>query len=456
MLDKIIEKITEEIWGKWISIILVFTILLIAGITINVSVLNQFSYLYFDNEGDFSKPTAVGFVLVGIISISLFAIFIWYICYVIKQNVTRKAKKGKAGILMYLDADTRNTYHQAKRKFGEEFQRNVYDGFDVVYAPYGSRKIEYRNRSIIKYLNKKRCLLFLEVRINTDENSNELQYDMRINGSIIHRAYKENIEKEFQRVFSFALSKFRNVSFESKEMVKKMRVTAEEMSFACDYIVGLSLSLNGTLLHAGDVLGCLLKRINANPDMAQMVVSVRRMLYEINMMISEIYMDRFQSFCTDESLLDNMNHYLELANTFVPGSYTYFLNKAYYFIAKERDSKKAKEYINRCKQIPKVPLLWRYSEAFLKAYDNKSIGSVITSYRMALKVPYNLPDLIVFIETILEKEPERFGLKLALGILYEAQGDYKLSKDNFNQYVLLSSQPDKSKALLQKKGFKNI
>ena len=88
----------------------------------------------------------------------------------------------------------------------------------------------------------------------------------------------------------------------------------------------------------------------------------------------------------------------------------------------------------------------------MKAYENKPIGSICSSYRSALKVKYdNKQDLIIFVEMILEKEPNRLGLYLALGILYKEEGDISLSRNNLELYIKESPDPAKAREILIKK-----
>ena len=122
-----------------------------------------------------------------------------------------------------------------------------------------------------------------------------------------------------------------------------------------------------------------------------------------------------------------------------------------YYIAKKQDSQKANELINLCKQIKQAPQIWRYSEAFLKAYDNKSISAILNSYNAAFRVPYNIPDLIIFIESVLEREPKRSGLLLAVGILYKNLGDEELANDSIKKYIECSIDRKKTIDILSKK-----
>jgi len=89
----------------------------------------------------------------------------------------------------------------------------------------------------------------------------------------------------------------------------------------------------------------------------------------------------------------------------------------------------------------------------LKAYANRSIGSICNAYKSALKVAYNTLDITVFIEKMVEKKPDKVGLYLALGILYQANNDNKLALENFKKFIACSDNPDKATDVLRKKGY---
>ena len=75
----------------------------------------------------------------------------------------------------------------------------------------------------------------------------------------------------------------------------------------------------------------------------------------------------------------------------------------------------------------------------------------MNSYNAAFRVPYNIPDLIIFIESVLEREPKRSGLLLAVGILYINLGDEELANDSIKKYIECSIDRKKTIDILSKK-----
>lgn len=441
MENKYVEKIVDEVWGKWCSIFILLLISVSVTVPSFISVCNPNNSL-----GATGRIVFIATIIVCIVGVN-----VWNTIFVYKQNIVRRAHKGKTGIIIYINAFDKTTYKNTVRKFGDEFKNNLSEGFDVIFAPYGIQPIEYRSRKIVKFLQRKKSLLFLNIGIDSDIDGNVVNYDMKISGTIIHSPYPQNVEKEFSKVFNESLKKFQEIVFPSKDMIKKMQVTAGDASVACEYVVGLSLFLNGNFDKAEIILYTLLSKVSDKSKWNGMDISINMIRFEMFSARAAVLIEKYQVAYADNTLLDKMNEYLEKANSCIKNTYFYCLNKAYYCVAKNGDVKKAKEYINLCKQKKNAPGDWKYSEAFLKAYENRSVSAICSSYKTALRVPCNIQYLITFIETFLSKEPERSGLYLALGILYDYLGDEKLKKENIDDYISTSSDHNKTIETLTKK-----
>lgn len=451
MDNKFTEKLIDEIWGRWWSVPILFIMSLITAIPSIINVLSFFSYTVTESDISYSVPKMEGVQISIIIGICFLGLNLWNLLFVYSKNHIKRASRGMVGILICIDTDDKQIYKETMRKFGEEFKNNLFDAFQVIYVPFGMKKLDYRTKNIVPILKNKHCILYLNIGINYDKDNTSVIYDMQINGSIIHAPYTNDVEIEFQRILSDSLHNFRNIVFPSKEMIKRLRVTAKEMSLACEYVIGLSLFLNGEFNKAEAIFSAIIKRQPTSEQWNRVYLGTQRMRYEIFMIYATIYMEKYQRQYDDEDALENLNTMLEKAKECCGMTYSYCLNKAYYYIAKKQDSKKASELINLCKQMKHVPKAWRYSEAFLKAYDNKSIGAIVTSYNTALQVPYNIAELIVFIESVLEREPNRSGLLLAVGILYKDLGDKKLADESIERYIACSMDCKKTIDILRKK-----
>lgn len=402
MENGFIDKIIEEVWGKKNSIGIMLTICIIGGSLLTAKIYNQMTYL--DNAGEriFEQD---GYVLLAVIWTCISLLLIWYIKFVISRTYIRKAKKGKTGIILFYNTSNKTIYQDTVRKLGDEFRHKINPNFDVIDVPYGVARLQIKDKSkMVNFMNDKRSLLLLEITVNSDKDKKVLNYDLKIEGGILHPTYKDSVEKEFQEVFSKVTQKFREIVFQSKDMTKCLRITANDMSIGCEYIIGLSYFLNGQYNMTEKIFDQLSSNLQSSAKYPRMLFSVNRIRYEINMYYSTVHLEKFQFNCDNKDEIDAMNYYLEKANHCIANTYEYYLNKAYYYVIKEGDVKKATEHINICKQKKNAPATWKYSDAFIKAYSNKSIGSIVSSYKAALRVPYeNIMDLTIFIESILKK-----------------------------------------------------
>ncbi len=450
MESRFLEKFLEETWGTWISVLIVNTVSVILGVFGYLKIVDTISEESFNGE----IYHVLKIVATIAVMAALVAVNVWYVFFVIRKNTIRRVKRGKIGILMQLDAESTQIYDDIVRKFGDAFRNSIFDEFDVIFIPY--KKSIATDEDTRKLLVKKDCVLFLKIRIETDCTGSETLYDMSLKATISHYPYEENIKEEFQRLFCVSLSKFHNMRFVSGQKIRDMRVKANQLSFACEYTVGISLYLNGNYTKAETVLVALLPRLPENGMWGAMRNSIQDARYEMYMTIAYYLKEKFSYSCDDMQLLDRLEEYLDKGNACKPRQAEYYMNKAYCCVARDGNVKKANEYLNTFKQLEQQNLTYRYSEAFFKAYKNQTLGGILTSYKSALKVEYNLEDIIVFIEAVLKKEPERYGLNLALGILYFECGDLELSNQNYEAYLTHCEDMEKARDIIIKRGFMNI
>lgn len=83
--------------------------------------------------------------------------------------------------------------------------------------------------------------------------------------------------------------------------------------------------------------------------------------------------------------------------------------------------------------------MWRYSDAFLLAYDGDLEGAY-RSYRRAFESPLDDPTVPTqceeFIQTVLDQEPERAWLFFCLGLInHRAKGDLAAARADFQRFV---------------------
>lgn len=438
-METIIKKIIEEYFEKWTGVVFSF--------------LGSF-ILYVCMEQKWQKMDNRG-IYIKILFVTLVAINIIHLGRVYRNYYIPRAAKNKIGLLVNIDAEDRNTYKETKRKFGDEFKRCTGKEFDVIFIPI-ERTINFKKHELfINLIKRKRCVLYLRIIVNTNRSANENGYELQVGATILHRKYEDNIKEQFQNEFISQLNPVSHHVFDGTELLTMMRVTAARLSLACSYVIGLSFFLNGELVRSQEILIELRQLLYQQKNQNKMLKRVDCLLYDIFMTKAMIYSQSVLYYPNDVKMIKRMDECINEANKYVSNTPTYYLNKAYCDVALDRIDE-AKSAINLCKQLcmqtNNREQRWKYSEAFLNAYENKSLAKIVQSYSNAFKVQYDLQDLIMYIEMIVERRPERNGLFLALGMLYEENGDVDLAKENYDIYIEQQFDKDKTLAILKKKG----
>ena len=147
-------------------------------------------------------------------------------------------------------------------------------------------------------------------------------------------------------------------------------------------------------------------------------------------------MKDFDAFYLDENegVLNDINSKLEEINSIIPNTYDYYLGKAFFHVAYNANIHAARECVKTCKQY-KGQNSWRYSDAFLAAYEMRSPLLIYRKYATAFKYEQDLNRIVYYIEYMLDKEPERIGLHLAAGLVYHEIDEKQLSTEHLQQYL---------------------
>ena len=293
--------------------------------------------------------------------------------------------------------------------------------------------------SVLRLLSKTRTIFLVDIKYLVDDVSHAENYEIGINFGIIHPTFDNKTAAVLRNDMRFVQKPIRKNRFTKSHLLEQFDVTAQQLSTICKYIVGLVLLLS----HQPEVAYNLLLE---SMEMARSVRSsvddpilrlVENRVVSSCLILSDYYIELFGKNKNME-YLDKMNQVIEKANEIRPRLPLYFTRKAYYAIAKDRDAQAASEYVSQAKCVDSDKA-WRYSEAFIAAFTGKSPLTIYRKYESAFKVEYNLVQIVDFIEYILNDEPERTGLILAAGLVYDEMGDKKLAFDYYRKYLKINT-----------------
>lgn len=379
----------------------------------------------------------IGCILIAMLSIYTFA------CYM--HNRIPQAHDGTLAVLFSIDTEDDSLYRSVCYKLVSNFkdQINSMDTkpFEVICVP--KKRIERKYPSsnlhqMIELLRKTNCVIFVAVKYDVDDVTHAEHYAMKINCGILHPHFSQEAEQVLSHDLNALSASVNQRKFKKAQLLDEFNFTAQALSYICRYMIGLVYllaqypgeayealaSLYGQLRHTGHE--CLL------PNFDQLV---RQRLF--SSLISMMYcnMLNFEKD-HDTSYLQLSRDQLCLANKIYPETYVYNLNMAYICVILDRDVQQAKICIGKCK-MQKEDNAWRYSDAFLGAYCGEIPPMVICAkYEQALSsCPYNLIRLIDYVEYILEMEPDKTNLHLAVGLLYEAINDPYQMKKHLSEYI---------------------
>lgn len=365
-------------------------------------------------------------------------LFYCYFCYASKR--LPRAKRGAHAVLFVIDAESDQHFQDIKNKLGSSFEEYINNSSRFSFSPVYVKKDSISHydfndeASMMLLLEKTRTMFVVDIRYRVDDISSAEKYEIRINLGVVHPTFngtKNNIISSDLAFVQRAVSKKR---FPKNHLLEQFDVTAQQLSLICKYIIGLVMLLQqqseaacNLLREAHDL--ARRKRADINDPIYRLIEN--RFVLAC-LLCSDYYIDRFSQE-KDLSYLDKMNTLLDEMNSIRPGLPMYYSKKAYYEIAKNHDARLAEEYVIKQKSIDSRKA-WKYSEAFLAAYNGKSPMTIYKKYKNAFKVEQNLIEIVDYIEFILLNEPERFGLLLAAGLVYEELGDNELSHQYYIRY----------------------
>lgn len=387
------------------------------------------------------NPTCLLFIL---LSLCCLALDIFYIVGVVDHNKYPRAKDRDTAVLFIIDAESIKQFEDTKRKMVDSFSYAINMStdisFKVLYLKY--HKVNKIDMSMVKnqrlVLEKTNCRYLIHVRVICDDIDDENQYEMTINTGIIHRSYADDIQKKFISVFNSIVSLYAETQqYLKSEKIQIIKAKTDQMVNVCKYIFGITHYLEGDLKQSLIIFRDLYEVIRLSKRNEPVRNKLKSILptrcYEVYY-ISALQEYEMYKNTKDKKHLELMSFNLNKANDNIPETYDYYLLMAVFHVLFNRAITKAIDCIKNCKRI--LPNgNWKYSQAFILAYEGRSPLLVYRHYKAAFRIDYNIVELIVFIEEILETETDRNVLRFALGLLYEKIDDKELMHTCFMEFI---------------------
>ena len=261
---------------------------------------------------------------------------------------------------------------------------------------------------------------------------------LSLEGVVRHAPVPKNVSDSLANDFRQVLPRRVLVPRESDAIA--FEVTSAWVDLSARFIVAVAAHLSGDVLYSERLFLDVEKSLQRAQELQGWLQPIARLLPD---RIKGLYHDWLLGLY-DRYFMTREERYIEQADAVCDKllareatDYAALLIKAIAEFVLRRDVRTARDLITRCRRIRDVT--WRYSLAFLHAYDG-DLQSAHDEYRRAFRgalqnitVPIQCEE---FIQIVLEEEPNREHLNFCLGLInYNAKKDYTAASRDFDRFL---------------------
>lgn len=369
----------------------------------------------------------------------------------INSNTLASAGENETGVLFVIESENSKTYEHIRHclvsKF-EELSRNYSKlNMRVICIPksIANKYTLSKSENFQKILLRTNCLFAVYTRYTVDDVDASENFEMCIDYALLHPKIKKEVRNLLLEEMHMFCTSIHRQTFQKHDTIQTFNVTAQMLSYICEYFLGISFILTNRLSTAKEIfiqLDDVIKKTELNNHFIRVLVPIiKKRLVEICFALARPAYNSYRQTKKPEYLME-YRCLLEEANKYTPNTYEYYLDSAMLAILIDRDPGQAAIYVEKCK-LTKSRNEWRYSDAFLAAYDiEMNPLKIYRKYQTAFKYEINILDIAEFIEDIIEEEPEHGGLHLALGLIYHDIKDSELMHIHFEKYRIWFQQKE--------------
>lgn len=379
-----------------------------------------------------------------IIASLFFVAFIFYILCCVIHNRLPKAPKNTLAVLFVIDAESKRLFEDVRYKLVDNFNQSIVNEkssrFVAICIPLERIKgYQLKDKGYaMNLLVKTNCIFLVTVRYVVDDINSAEDFELSIKYGVRHPQFSPQGQDILLRDMHILGAPVESRRFEKKQTIDVFSFTTQALIYICQYILGFVYLLSNNLDDACELLSHVRKELIIGATQAKGLDTLKH-LVDDRLFIAYIrtayrHMANFSKEKEDH-YLQAMTNALTQANSIRSDTCDYHIGMAYSSIILEKDALKAKQHVERGKQLSPNGV-WKYNEAFLSAYLGEEPSIIYSKYKSALKIPYpNLIEIVDYIEFVLDREPEKAELHLAAGFIYEAINDAKLMKRHFATFL---------------------
>lgn len=364
------------------------------------------------------------------------SILVWFLSRRYPSN-----PKGKIGIVVAVVTENKADYIKLRSDLIDGLHsiiNNKYkqDIFNVIpLNEYLASKVKDRETSHEALEKTKSHLVIYGICKRRLDNGEK--YFLQLEAVVRHRAIplakSDQLSQEFAKLFP------RRVAFPVTQELIGFEVAREWLHLATKYMLGVAAFLSYDFEFAFELFKELqqeLKHIDVNIEQLKKLRSyIPKRISETSVVLAAKKYFQYRK-TKERQHLENAKIYLDILQNLDPNNYEAHLLRGIYLFVINKDVESAKKEIRKSKN--NMDSTWRYSEAFLYAYDG-DLDKAERSYKKAFKSEV-LPDIIFqteeFIHDVLGLEPEKCQLWYGLGMInWKAKGDLILAKQAFEKFL---------------------
>lgn len=387
---------------------------------------------------DLSKVDVQTVLAIAIVSIGI--VIIWKY-----SNRLPKTNKNKVGFIVAIKISKNMDDEQLKSDFADNIKKLLnrssyrYQFHFLLYPQHFAKKITTHDDAK-KYLieSKGHFILFghLKQRLINGKQHHILDLD----GGVRHRPLPAEWQKQFAKEFGELLPK--RMLFKVENDIFSFEITSNLIQLISKYIVGNAAYLSGDFDYSLSLFNDIRKELENQSSRFPSILKIKKKLPEKIVDVNLAKIDQaFENWklTKDPENLQASLPYFEVIEKLNPNNYSYLLRNAIRYFVIDRNISKAKQEIHKCRHEDNPA--WRYSNAFLFAFEN-DLDFASKQYQEAFRKTENsqLPiEVEEFIIWVLQEHPEKTQLYYCLGLInYFGKKDFISAIRDFRMFLDLT------------------
>lgn len=415
-------------WGDKITLLLMVGIGFLAGVFI-------FSMI--------SPTSDEGSKLLFSASISMVFVAMWLL-----TNKVPKNKKDKIGFVIAITGETAEQQIKIRNDFIVEIRRILGEvahvvPFEIIELP-ELHAIRIRDqKSAVYYLGKSKSHFLVYGDVRTRNVKGKEVHSLRLEKLVVHK----EVPLEVSAILASEMGQIlpQKITIPCEDDLSGFEITTVWFSESVKFVIATAAMLSGDLALARNLLEEVRK--SCKPlSRKKKVPGASTLLKLVPKRLSDAYLNsaRYEyeiwRVTHEREHIDQVSYFISKYNELTPGTAQYYTMTAISMFVAHRDVKGALAAINKCKALNIADPTWRFSVAFLEAYQG-NMECAIQTYDAAfeqmsdgqMQLPFEVEE---FIAWVLVQEPDKYQLHYCLGLLnMHAKGDGVRARSDFQEFV---------------------